>query len=118
MARANTFRTATASKLGATLCMRVRALHVPPAAQCATLFVHYIQPCHCACRLTRLLQDSLGGNTKTVMLAAINGADYNYEETLSTLRYANRYEVTRAPLLSNRLRSCALRSLFRESIVC
>merc|ERR1719345_481108 len=41
-------------------------------------------------RLTRLLQDSLGGNTKTVMIAACSPADYNYEETLSTLRYAAR----------------------------
>jgi kinesin family protein 3/17 len=37
-------------------------------------------------KLTRLLEDSLGGNTKTVMVAAISPADYNYEETLSTLR--------------------------------
>lgn len=41
-------------------------------------------------KLTRLLQDSLGGNTKTVMVAALSPADYNYEETLSTLRYADR----------------------------
>ena len=41
-------------------------------------------------KLTRLLQDSLGGNTKTVMIAAASPADYNYEETLSTLRYAAR----------------------------
>jgi len=41
-------------------------------------------------KLTRLLQDSLGGNTKTVMIAAVSPADYNYEETLSTLRYASR----------------------------
>ena len=41
-------------------------------------------------KLTRLLQDSLGGNTKTLMVAAISPADYNYDETLSTLRYANR----------------------------
>ena len=41
-------------------------------------------------KLTRLLQDSLGGNTKTVMIAAVSPADYNYDETLSTLRYANR----------------------------
>ncbi|RYG96397.1 hypothetical protein EON65_54465 [archaeon] len=33
-------------------------------------------------KLTRLLQDSLGGNTKTMMVAAISPADYNYEETL------------------------------------
>jgi kinesin family protein 3/17 len=41
-------------------------------------------------KLTRLLQDSLGGNTKTVMVANCGPADYNYEETLSTLRYAYR----------------------------
>ena len=41
-------------------------------------------------KLTRLLQDSLGGNTKTVMIAAISPADYNFEETLTTLRYASR----------------------------
>eukprot|EP01034_Spumella_vulgaris_P021570 gene21570-27608_t len=41
-------------------------------------------------KLTRLLQDSLGGNTKTMMIAAISPADYNYDETMSTLRYANR----------------------------
>ena len=41
-------------------------------------------------KLTRLLQDSLGGNTKTVMIAAISPSDFNYDETLSTLRYASR----------------------------
>ena len=41
-------------------------------------------------KLTRLLQDSLGGNTKTVMIACVSPADYNYDETLSTLRYASR----------------------------
>lgn len=41
-------------------------------------------------KLTRLLQDSLGGNSKTVMIANIGPADYNFDETISTLRYANR----------------------------
>ena len=41
-------------------------------------------------KLTRLLQDSLGGNTKTVMIAAVSPVDYNYEESISTLRYASR----------------------------
>lgn len=40
--------------------------------------------------LTWLLKDSLGGNSKTIMIAAISPADCNYTETLSTLRYANR----------------------------
>lgn len=40
--------------------------------------------------LTWLLKENLGGNSKTAMLAAISPADLNYEETLSTLRYADR----------------------------
>ena len=41
-------------------------------------------------KLTRLLQDSLGGNTKTLMISNIGPADYNFDETMNTLRYANR----------------------------
>ena len=41
--------------------------------------------------LTWLLRENLGGNSKTAMLAAISPADINYDETLSTLRYADRY---------------------------
>lgn len=41
-------------------------------------------------KLTRLLQDSLGGNSVTLMIACVSPADYNIEETLSTLRYADR----------------------------
>lgn len=40
--------------------------------------------------LTWLLKDNLGGNSRTVMLATISPAADNYEETLSTLRYADR----------------------------
>jgi kinesin family protein 1 len=39
--------------------------------------------------LTWLLKDSLGGNSMTAMIAAISPADINYDETLSTLRYAD-----------------------------
>ena len=41
-------------------------------------------------KLTRLLQDSLGGNTKTVMIATVSLAACHADETLSTLRYADR----------------------------
>lgn len=41
-------------------------------------------------KLTRLLQDSLGGNSQTLMLACVSPADTNFQETLSTLKYANR----------------------------
>jgi len=40
--------------------------------------------------LTWLLKENLGGNSKTAMIAAISPADINYDETLSTLRYADR----------------------------
>eukprot|EP00730_Choanoeca_flexa_P007329 TRINITY_DN12314_c0_g1_i1.p1 TRINITY_DN12314_c0_g1~~TRINITY_DN12314_c0_g1_i1.p1 ORF type:complete len:1647 (+),score=500.84 TRINITY_DN12314_c0_g1_i1:66-5006(+) len=40
--------------------------------------------------LTWLLRENLGGNSKTAMVAAVSPADINYDETLSTLRYADR----------------------------
>lgn len=41
-------------------------------------------------KLTMLLKDSLGGNARTMMIAALGPADYNFSETMSTLRYAER----------------------------
>ena len=41
-------------------------------------------------QLTKLLMNALGGNSKTIMIAAISPADINYDESLSTLRYADR----------------------------
>ncbi|CAO3599895.1 unnamed protein product [Absidia cylindrospora] len=41
-------------------------------------------------KLTRLLQDSLGGNSQTLMMACVSPSDSNFPETLSTLKYANR----------------------------
>lgn len=40
-------------------------------------------------KLTRILENALGGNSKTIMVCAISPALSNYEETLSTLRYAD-----------------------------
>lgn len=40
--------------------------------------------------LTHILSESLVGNSKTFMIAAVSPADSNYEETLSTLRFAQR----------------------------
>lgn len=40
--------------------------------------------------LTKLLMNALGGNSKTIMIAAISPADINFDESLSTLRYADR----------------------------
>ncbi|RUS17526.1 hypothetical protein BC937DRAFT_89857 [Endogone sp. FLAS-F59071] len=41
-------------------------------------------------KLTRLLQDSLGGNAQTVMIACASPAEYNLTETINTIKYANR----------------------------
>ncbi|KAH0908496.1 hypothetical protein HID58_031817, partial [Brassica napus] len=56
-------------------------------------------------KLTRLLQvlfDSLGGNSRTVMIACISPADINAEETLNTLKYANRARNIRNKPIVNR----------------
>ncbi|XP_058817650.1 chromosome-associated kinesin KIF4-like [Topomyia yanbarensis] len=52
-------------------------------------------------KLTRLLQDSLGGNSVTLMIACISPADYNCEETINTLRYANRAKNIRNKAVVN-----------------
>ena len=41
-------------------------------------------------KLTRLLKDSLGGNTRTIMIACISPSYLHYDETINTLKYANR----------------------------
>ena len=40
--------------------------------------------------MTRILQNALGGSSKTIMICALSPASINYEESLSTLRYADR----------------------------
>ncbi|XP_062517829.1 kinesin-like protein KIF28P isoform X2 [Corticium candelabrum] len=51
--------------------------------------------------LTRLLKNALGGNSKTVMIAALSPADINYEETLSTLRFADRAKAIKTTAVVN-----------------
>jgi hypothetical protein len=46
-------------------------------------------------RIALTQQNALGGNSKTIMLAALSPADINYDETLSTLRYADRAKQIR-----------------------
>jgi kinesin family protein 18/19 len=41
-------------------------------------------------KLTRILKDSLGGNTKTIMIACISPSVFAFEETVNTLKYASR----------------------------
>ncbi|EQC27286.1 hypothetical protein SDRG_14907 [Saprolegnia diclina VS20] len=53
-------------------------------------------------KLTRLLQDSLGGNSKTVMIACVSPADVNFDETTSTLRYAEQARCIQNAAVVNR----------------
>lgn len=66
-------------------------------------------------KLTRLLQDSLGGNAKTVMVATLGPASQHYDETLTTLRYANRAKnIQNQPRVNEDPKDALLREFQRE----
>ena len=59
---------------------------------------------HRESKLTRLLQDSLGGRTKTSIIATVSPASINLEETLSTLDYAHRAKnITNRPEVNQKI---------------
>ncbi|KAK0140643.1 Kinesin-like protein KIF16B [Merluccius polli] len=65
--------------------------------------------------LTWLLKDSLGGNSKTIMIATISPADVNYGETLSTLRYASRAKsIVNSPTVNEDASVKVIRELQEE----
>ncbi|XP_075703559.1 kinesin-like protein KIF3C isoform X2 [Rhinoderma darwinii] len=67
-------------------------------------------------KLTRLLQDSLGGNAKTIMVATLGPASHHYDETLSTLRFANRAKnIKNKPRINEDPKETLLRE-FQEEI--
>ncbi|XP_077581597.1 kinesin-like protein KIF17 [Stigmatopora nigra] len=67
-------------------------------------------------KLTRLLRDSLGGNTRTLMVACLSPSGADYEETLSTLRYANRAKsIQNRPRVNEDPKDALLRQ-YREEI--
>ncbi|XP_017311279.2 kinesin-like protein KIF13B [Ictalurus punctatus] len=68
-----------------TLSLVISALADQGAGKCRNKFVPYRDSV-----LTWLLKDSLGGNSRTTMIATVSPAADNYDETLSTLRYADR----------------------------
>ncbi|MQL90958.1 hypothetical protein Taro_023556 [Colocasia esculenta] len=66
-------------------------------------------------KLTRLLQDSLGGNSRTVMIACISPADINAEETLNTLKYANRARnIQNKPIVNRDPLSCEMQKMRQQ----
>eukprot|EP00064_Thunnus_orientalis_P010074 superscaffoldBa00001333_g10100 len=67
-------------------------------------------------KLTRLLQDSLGGNAKTVMIATVGPSHKNHDESLATLRYANRAKnIKNKPRINEDPKDALLRE-FQEEI--
>ncbi|XP_074847628.1 kinesin-like protein KIF3C isoform X2 [Carettochelys insculpta] len=68
-------------------------------------------------KLTRLLQDSLGGNAKTIMVATLGPASHSYEESLSTLRFANRAKnIKNKPRVNEDPKDTLLRE-FQDEII-
>ncbi|XP_077870452.1 kinesin-like protein KIF11 [Saccoglossus kowalevskii] len=68
-------------------------------------------------KLTRLLQDSLGGRTKTSIIATVSPALCNYEESLSTLDYAHRAKnITNRPEVNQKMTKRALIKEYTEEI--
>ncbi|XP_030058868.1 kinesin-like protein KIF11 isoform X2 [Microcaecilia unicolor] len=68
-------------------------------------------------KLTRILQDSLGGRTKTSIIATVSPASINMEETLSTLEYAHRAKnIMNKPEVNQKLTKRALIKEYTEEI--
>ncbi|KAJ8348529.1 hypothetical protein SKAU_G00271180 [Synaphobranchus kaupii] len=66
-------------------------------------------------KLTRLLQDSLGGNSHTLMIACVSPADSNIEETINTLRYADRArKIKNKPIINVDPRSAEMKRLKQQ----
>lgn len=65
-------------------------------------------------KLTFLLRDSLGGNSKTVLVAAVSPADQNFGETLSTLKFAQRAKMIKNLAVKNEDTSGSFDALRRE----
>uniref|UniRef100_A0A672ZW71 Kinesin family member 21A n=1 Tax=Sphaeramia orbicularis TaxID=375764 RepID=A0A672ZW71_9TELE len=67
-------------------------------------------------KLTRLLQDSLGGNSQTVMIACISPSDRDFMETLNTLKYANRARNIKNKVVVNQDKASQQISALRTEI--
>ena len=68
-------------------------------------------------KLTRLLQDSLGGNSRTLMIACCSPSDRDFMETLNTLKYANRARNIKNRVVLNQDRSSRTIAILRQEIL-
>uniref|UniRef100_A0A674B0N8 Kinesin family member 21B n=1 Tax=Salmo trutta TaxID=8032 RepID=A0A674B0N8_SALTR len=67
-------------------------------------------------KLTRLLQDSLGGNSRTLMIACVSPSDRDFMETLNTLKYANRARNIKNKVVVNQDKTSQQMSALRAEI--
>lgn len=67
-------------------------------------------------KLTRLLQDSLGGNSQTIMIACVSPSDRDFMETLNTLKYANRARNIKNKVMVNQDRASQQINALRNEI--
>ncbi|XP_055017002.1 kinesin-like protein KIF21B isoform X1 [Boleophthalmus pectinirostris] len=67
-------------------------------------------------KLTRLLQDSLGGNSRTVMIACVSPSDRDFMETLNTLKYANRARNIKNKVMVNQDKTSQQISALRAEV--
>lgn len=70
--------------------------------------------CYRNSKLTHILKDSLGGNSKTLMIAAVSPSSDSYGETLSTLKFAERVKFVKNNALINEKAVENLENLKRE----
>lgn len=68
-------------------------------------------------KLTRILQDSLGGNSRTTVIACVSPSDSNYEESLSTIKYASRARNIKNKPIVNRDANSMLIEALRAQVV-
>ncbi|ESP04090.1 hypothetical protein LOTGIDRAFT_136727, partial [Lottia gigantea] len=68
-------------------------------------------------KLTRLLQDSLGGNSRTLMIACISPSDRDFMETLNTLKYANRARNIKNKVMANQDKASKQMAILRADII-
>lgn len=92
----------------------IRALTSTSHASGASSFVPYRES-----KLTRFLQDSLGGNSRTLMFACVSKSNADLHETLTTLQYAMRARAVQNKIVANVMLAPAnnLSSLMEDSVV-
>lgn len=67
-------------------------------------------------KVTRLLQDSLGGNSRTLMIACVSPSDRDFIETLNTLKYANRARNIKNKVIANQDKASKQLAILRSEI--